>query len=291
MSARSATLVPPGGTLDLSTYPTDATGDFKDKADAKVALADAIEALARLQYRLYATGHHALLVILQGMDAAGKDSLIQHVLSGLNPQGVEVTSFKTPSVEEAAHDFLWRYHKAVPRKGRIGIFNRSHYEDVLITRVHPEFIVASQLPGITSVKDIDKSFWDDRLTQIKHFEHQLARSGVVVVKFFLHLSKEEQRQRFLERLDEPEKHWKFAPEDIAERQHWSAYQKAYAKALSATSTDTAPWHIVPADKKWAARSIVAQVLVETLGAIDLKMPEPTDEARAQFASARKMLDE
>ncbi len=291
MSARAATLVPPGGKLDLSAHPTDAWGGHKTKEDAQESLAASIAELAKLQYRLYATGRYSLLVILQGMDASGKDSLIQHVMSGLNPQGVEVTSFKAPSAEELDHDFLWRYHQRVPRQGRIGIFNRSHYEDVLITRVHPAFVVASRLPGIQEEKDLSEGFWDERLKEIKHFERLLTQNGTIVRKFFLHLSKDEQRDRFLERLEEPDKHWKFAPADIAERQYWDDYQRAYTKAIAATSTEHSPWHVIPADKKWAARAIVADVLVKTLEDLDLAPPKATAEAKAEFAAARKTLED
>ena len=207
------------------------------------------------------------------------------------PQGVEVTSFKTPSSEEREHDFLWRYHKAVPRRGRIGIFNRSHYEDVLITRVHPELIATARLPGIAAVSDVTEAFWDERLKQIKHFERQLSASGVVIRKFFLHLSKDEQRDRFLARLDEPEKQWKFAAGDIIERDRWDEYQRAYEKALTATSTADAPWHVIPADKKWVARALVARELVDTLEAMDLTIPELSPENRAAFDAARRRLAE
>lgn len=285
MSALDATLVPPGTKLDLAAYLTDASGGFKDKDAALEALQMSIKKLAKLQYRLYSTNSHALLVILQGMDASGKDSLIQHVLSGLNPQGVEVTSFKTPTTEERDHDFLWRYHHRAPRRGRMGIFNRSHYEDVLITRVHPELIGA---PSHDDAKGDD--FWEDRLQTIRSFEKMLTDSNTIVRKFFLHLSKDEQKQRFLERLDEPDKHWKFAPSDIAERQYWDDYQRAYTKAIQATSTDAAPWYVIPADKKWAARAMVADILVKTLEDLNLQPPEATPEARAQFAAARASLE-
>jgi PPK2 family polyphosphate:nucleotide phosphotransferase len=284
MAAHSATIVPSGASIDLKDYSTVSADGFHSKEGAKAALAECIEELTKLQYQLYASNRYSLLVILQGMDASGKDSLIQHVMSGLNPQGVEVTSFKTPSTEEKEHDFLWRYHKAVPRRGRIGIFNRSHYEDVLITRVHPELVWA---PG----RELDQSFWDRRLKDIKNFERLLTDNGVVVRKFYLHLSKEEQRQRFLERLDEPEKHWKFAAGDIVERELWADYQHAYEEALGATSTDEAPWHVVPADKKWAARAYVARELVATLRTLDLSVPKPTPDEEKAFAKARKTLED
>jgi PPK2 family polyphosphate:nucleotide phosphotransferase len=226
-----------------------------------------------------------VLVVLQAMDAAGKDGTIKHVMSGVNPQGCQVFSFKKPTTEELDHNFLWRYNKALPERGRIGIFNRSYYEDVLVVRVHPELLAAQLLAG----QQIDKKFWQRRYEDINALERHLVSNGTVVLKFFLHVSKDEQRRRFLERLERPEKHWKFSAADLVERGFWDDYVEAYEDALAATSTEWAPWHVVPADQKWATRAIVADILTSTMRRLDLSYPQLTDEEQQAIAQARKQL--
>jgi PPK2 family polyphosphate:nucleotide phosphotransferase len=258
------------------------------KERTKELLAKNLEQLAEAQSLLYADDRYALLVVLQALDAAGKDGTIKHVMSGLNPQGCQVFSFKRPSAEELDHNFLWRYMRSLPERGRIGIFNRSYYEDVLVVKVHPE-LLGRQLPRGRDKPG--KKFWQARYDDINAFERHLARNGTVVLKFFLNVSKAEQKRRFLERLERPEKHWKFSPADVAERAHWDEYVGAYEDALAATSTDWAPWFVVPADHKWVTRAVVAEVITAAVTDLDLKYPEPTEEGRKLIAEARKQLDE
>jgi PPK2 family polyphosphate:nucleotide phosphotransferase len=220
------------------------------------------------------------------MDAAGKDSTIKHVMSGVNPQGCEVTSFKHPSAEELDHNFLWRYARRTPERGRIGIFNRSYYEEVLVVRVHPELVQAERIPG----GKLDEDFWADRFAYINAFERHLTRNGTVILKFFLHISKAEQRKRFLKRLDDPRKHWKFSPADLTERGFWDDYMKAYEEAIGATSTKWAPWYIIPADHKWVSRALVARIVIDALESLDLRYPEVTDAQRSIIEEARKQLE-
>ena len=278
-----------GTRVNLQDYDTSYTGGFKEKKDAKVKLQNDIEKLSELQYKLYASNKYSLLLIFQALDAAGKDGTIKHVMSGVNPQGCEVTSFKEPSHEELEHDFLWRCYKRVPRKGEIGIFNRSYYEEVLVTRVHPELIIKQNLPGINDVKVIDDNFWQSRFKQINRFEKHLSENGVVILKFFLHVSKKKQKERFLERIDDEKKNWKFSMNDIHERKYWKDYQKAYEEAISNTSTGYAPWFIIPADHKWFMRTAVGDIVVSTLESLDLKMPELDDEGKAELKKAKEML--
>ena len=278
-----------GTRVNLQDYDTSYTGGFKEKKDAKVKLQNDIEKLSELQYKLYASNKYSLLLIFQALDAAGKDGTIKHVMSGVNPQGCEVTSFKEPSHEELEHDFLWRCYKRVPRKGEIGIFNRSYYEEVLVTRVHPELIIKQNLPGINDVKVIDDNFWQSRFKQINRFEKHLSENGVVILKFFLHVSKKKQKERFLERIDDEKKNWKFSMNDIHERIYWKDYQKAYEEAISNTSTGYAPWFIIPADHKWFMRTAVGDIVVSTLESLDLKMPELDDEGKAELKKAKEML--
>jgi len=244
-----------------------------------------LERLAGAQELLWASDRYALLVVLQGMDASGKDGLVKHVMSGLNPQGCHVISFKQPSDEEIEHDFLWRYAKALPPRGRIGIFNRSHYEDVLVVRVHPEWLDRQKLPAKRN-----KSLWEHRYEDINSFEKHLARNGTVILKFFLHVSKKEQKRRLLERLENPRKHWKFSAADLAERAYWSDYVEAYEDALSATSSKHAPWFIIPADHKWVARALVSEILTRTIEGLDLEFPELTQEQQIALAKAKKLLE-
>lgn len=265
--------------------PADCCGLTMDKAEAKALLAEGIERLSELQQRLYASNRWSVLVVLQAMDAAGKDSLIKHVMSGLNPQGVEVTSFKQPSAEELEHNFLWRINKHLPERGRIGIFNRSHYEEVLVVRVHPELLEHQALPRELNGKKI----WKHRLDDIREFERHLARNGTLVLKFFLNVSPEEQRKRFLERIEEPAKRWKFSMGDIAERKLWPKYMAAYEDAIRETSRPEAPWYVVPADNKWFTRLVVAGALVDALDGLKLDYPKVEGKALKELQEVRKRL--
>jgi PPK2 family polyphosphate:nucleotide phosphotransferase len=254
--------------FDLASVGCAHTDDI-DKEAAEVVLADDVKRLADLQERLYAEDRWAVLIVLQGMDAAGKDSVVAHVMSGVNPQGCEVHSFKAPSVEELDHDFMWRSCRRLPARGRIGIFNRSYYEDVLVARVHPSVLKRQKVPGTL----LGKHVWEERFQDIRNFERHLVRSGTVVLKFFLHLSKEEQRRRFLDRLDQPAKRWKFSMDDVNERKRWDDYMAAYQDMIRATSRPDAPWYVVPADHKWFARLVVAATVIETLDGLDLAFPK------------------
>jgi PPK2 family polyphosphate:nucleotide phosphotransferase len=264
--------------------PADTCGLDIEKAEAKAMLADGVERLAALQEKLYAQDRWSVLAVFQAMDAAGKDGAIKHVMSGVNPQGVQVHAFKAPSQEELDHDFLWRIAKALPERGRIGIFNRSHYEEVLVVRAHPEFLARQRLPA-AATKDI----WDARFKSIREFERHLARNGVLILKFFLHVSKEEQRQRFLARLEEPAKRWKFAMGDVAERKLWDKYQHAYQEAIRATSRPEAPWYVVPADKKWFARLVIAEAIVEAMEGLKLEFPKVDGSALKELERVRGAL--
>jgi PPK2 family polyphosphate:nucleotide phosphotransferase len=245
-----------------------------------------VKELSEAQELLWASDTYALLVVFQAIDAAGKDSTIEHVMSGVNPQGVQVVSFKQPSSEELDHDFLWRTSRALPERGRIGIFNRSHYEEIVALRVHPEWLQKQKLPpGLR-----DASFWTGRHEDINCFERHLDRSGTRIVKFFLHVSKAEQKRRFMARLDQPGKQWKFSAADVAERAHWDEYMRAYEEAITATSTPWAPWYVIPADHKPVMQAMVAAILVDTIGSLGLSWPEVSDQARAANAEARRKLE-
>ena len=256
-----------------------------DHPTADRLLAEGVARLTHLQSLLYAQDRWSLLCVLQALDAAGKDGVVKHVLSGVNPQGVQVTSFKAPGPEELAHDFLWRVHRAVPPRGHIGIFNRSHYEEVLVVRVHPAILDAQRMPP----KLRGARLWDERLRDIRRFERYLARQGIVVAKIFLHLSPDEQKRRFLERLDDPAKHWKFSPADLAERAHWDAYMAAYEQAIRATARPHAPWYVVPANDKRFAHTVVVEALIHTLGALDLAVPQLSAAEEANLVAARARL--
>jgi PPK2 family polyphosphate:nucleotide phosphotransferase len=268
--------VDPGDTLDLGS---------EDKPRAKDALAMGIEALADLQDMLYAQDRWAVLLVFQAMDAAGKDGTIKHVMSGVNPQGCEVVSFKAPSAEELDHDYLWRCMRSLPERGRIGIFNRSYYEETLAVRVHPAFLEAQKLPP----EVVTKHVWEERFEDIRNYERYLTRNGTVIRKFFLHVSKAEQKRRFLERLENPEKNWKFSPNDCNEREFWGDYMRAYEDTIRATATQDAPWYVVPADNKWFTRLVVAAAVVETLGSLDLAYPRVDADKRRQLAAAKRGL--
>jgi PPK2 family polyphosphate:nucleotide phosphotransferase len=255
------------------------------KEQAEAVLKENRQLLIRAQEKLWANNTYGVLVVFQAIDAAGKDGTIKHVMSGLNPQGVDVTSFKVPSAEELDHNFLWRYAKRVPERGRIGIFNRSYYEEVLVVRVHPEILERQQLPESALGDDI----WEQRYEDINAFERHLTRNGIKVVKFFLNLSKGEQRKRFLDRIDRPEKNWKFEPADVAERHYWDDYQQAFQDTIRATSTDDAPWYVIPADRKWMMRALVSEVLVEVIDGLPISEPAVPPERLAEMARARAEL--
>ena len=284
--------VVPGQKFKLTNHNPGWAGDEEvpekvRRAQAEEMLAQDVNDLADAQDILYAANSWSLLVIFQAMDAAGKDGTIKHVMSGINPQGCQVHSFKQPSTEELDHDYLWRCGKALPERGRIGIFNRSYYEEVLVVKVHPEYIANQRIPGAQPDK---KSFWEQRYTDINHFEEHLTHNGTRIVKFFLNVSKGEQRRRFLQRAEDPRKHWKFSPADVAERAHWTEYMAAYEEMLTATSTELAPWYVVPADEKWVCRSIVAQVLTHTVAALNLQYPEVTADQRREIEESKRLLD-
>lgn len=280
-------LVKEGSKLDLKKHATDFTGDYTDKKEAVKDLQKNVERLRELQDVLYAHDTYSLLVIFQAMDAAGKDGAIEHVMSGVNPQGVSVVSFKQPSSEERDHDYLWRHQKALPERGRIGIFNRSHYEEVLVVRVHHEILQGSQLPPEAKA---DKDIWKKRFKHIRDWEEHLNENGTHILKFFLNVSKDEQKARFLSRIDEPEKNWKFAMGDVKERGHWDEYMQAYTEAISATSTKNAPWYIIPADKKWFTRLAVSEVIVKKLESMKLHYPVVTEEHKVELLEAKKVLE-
>jgi PPK2 family polyphosphate:nucleotide phosphotransferase len=267
--------------------PADTHGlDSESKDEAEKLLADGVEKLSELQDILAAQDRWGLLVIFQAMDAAGKDGTIKHVMSGVNPQGVEVTSFKVPTAEELNHGYLWRTYQHAPGRGRIGIFNRSYYEEVLVVRVHANVLANEKLPK----ELVTKNIWEERYEDMRGFERYLRRNGIAVVKFFLHVSKKEQKRRFLERLETPEKNWKFSAADLKERGYWDEYQQAYEEAIGATATKHAPWYVIPADHKWFSRLLVAQVLVDELKALKLKYPDVSGEQKRALAEARRGLE-
>jgi PPK2 family polyphosphate:nucleotide phosphotransferase len=285
--------VEPGKKVDLERFPTTWEDPEKysfdglklSKENTDELLAKSFGELDKMQEVLWADGRFALLIILQGMDAAGKDGIIEHVMAGVNPQACEVMSFKTPTAEEASHDFLWRCVKVLPEKGKIGIFNRSYYEEVLVVRVHPEYLDGQKLP----VNERDHSFWNSRFRSINELEAHLERSGTMVIKLFLNVSKKEQRDRLLDRIKEPEKHWKFNPNDIKERDLWPEYMEAYRQMLEATSTKQAPWYVLPADQKWLSRVLAALIVTLEIRKLDLKYPELSGDARSALEEARGKL--
>ena len=275
--------VPEGKKLHLGKWPTKVRRVYKSKDDYQEMLRAHVGRLDELQQLLYASNQYAVLVIFQAMDAAGKDGMIRHVMSGINPQGCQVFSFKHPSPSELAHDFLWRTARDLPERGKIGIFNRSYYEEVLIVRVHPKILRGENLP------DLGKHVWDQRFRSILDLERHLHANGTRIVKFFLHLSKEEQRKRFIARIDEPDKNWKFSADDIEERGFWKDYMGAYQEAMAATSTRQSPWYIVPADDKQNARLIVSQILQETLEGLNMRYPPTSPERKRELQAIRKRL--
>jgi PPK2 family polyphosphate:nucleotide phosphotransferase len=278
-------LVKPGDKVNLKLYDTKYTGKYKED-EAKEKLQKNTKKLARLQEVFYAVNTHSMLIVLQAMDAAGKDGAIKHVMSGLNPQGCTVHSFKKPTESELEHDFLWRHYIKLPERGQIGIFNRSHYENVLVTKVHPEYILGENLPGISSVADINPQFWQNRYEMINNFEKTIHLNGMIILKFFLHVSKEEQRDRFIERIDNPDKNWKFSNGDVTERRHWDKYQTVFEQALSNTSQTYAPWHIIPADNKWFTRIAISDILIHTFINLNMQLPELPNSGKELLAKAR-----
>lgn len=290
--------------LDLTHFTYDGTGNFRIKdwdtdipkteqglteAEIKAEIAQNVQDLAQAQGKLYAQKRYSLLLIFQGLDAAGKDGMIRHVMSGVNPQGTTVVSFKQPTVEELAHDYLWRTRVAFPQAGNITIFNRSHYEEVLVDRVHPENLLLEHLPNIDAVADVTPKLWQRRYKDIRHMESMSSRDGIVIEKFFLHMSKDEQKKRFLDRIEQPDKNWKFSEADIRERRYWDDYQIAYQDAIAGTATKKAPWHIIPADNKWFGRLIVSKLILARLEKLPLAYPTVTAEQKAGLHAALEEL--
>ena len=278
--------VPEDASVNLEKYSTNESGGF-DKKSAKVEIKSNIKELKEIQRVFYADDRFSLLIVLQASDTAGKDGVIRHVMSGINPQGCRVHSFKTPSKEELDHDYLWRHYKVLPERGMIEIFNRSHYENVLVTKVNPQFILNENIPGIDSVDKIDDEFWQNRYEQINNFEKHLSKNGTHILKFFLHVSKEEQKKRLLSRLDNPDKNWKFNSADLHARAQWNEYQQAYTEMLENTSKDYAPWYVIPADKKHFARVAVGNIILEKLQSLNLRYP--SGESENILAKAREQL--
>lgn len=268
-----------------------ASDEAVDKDKIKEEIEKDVEKLKENQEMLYAQDKRGVLILFQAMDAAGKDSMIEHIMSGVNPQGVSVASFKTPTSLELDHDYLWRIHALAPRRGDIKIFNRSHYEDVLITYVHPEILANEHLPGIDSVEDIKKSLYTRRYKHIRNFEEYLADEGIVILKFFLHLSKDEQRNRFIRRIEIPEKNWKFSEADVKERAYWDKYQEAYERAINATATKTNPWYVIPADDKWYSRLIVSEIINKRIDKMKLSYPKVDESRRQELQNILKRLED
>lgn len=282
-------LVNKGSNISLKDYDTSYSGEY-DKETGKEILRKNVEKLAELQEVLYADGKNALLIILQAPDAAGKDGVIRHVMSGINPQGCTVHSFKSPSKIELEHDYLWRHYIALPARGQIGVFNRSHYENVLITKVHPQYILSENIAGYDSVEKIDNKFWESRYEQINNFEKTISQNGTTILKFFLNISKEEQKERLIARLEDKNKNWKFNSGDLKARDNWDKYQKAYEEMINKTSTDYAPWYIIPADKKYFSRVAISDIIIDKLKSLNLKFPQGESDEELQ-ASKTKLLSE
>jgi PPK2 family polyphosphate:nucleotide phosphotransferase len=279
----------PGKKVNLKDFDTKYTGKVLNKKEAEELLETGREHLAEIQDKFYAHNKYGVLIIFQAMDAAGKDGAVKHIMSGFNPLGVKVSSFKAPNSLELDHDYLWRHGLALPARGEIAIHNRSHYENVLVTRVHPEWIMNENIPGIDSVKKIDKDFWEQRFKQINRFEKNLTENGTVILKFFLHVSKKEQKKRFLERIDDPSKNWKFSLSDLKERAFWKDYQYAYEQAISNTSQEHAPWYIIPADDKWFARLAIASIIYRQFEKLDLSYPIVSDAQKTELQKAKSQL--
>ena len=276
----------PGRKVNLKKFETNYTGKTLTKKEAEALLEEGRKQLAEMQDKLYAHNRYGVLIIFQAMDAAGKDGAVKHIMSGFNPLGVKVHSFKAPNSLELDHDYLWRHELALPARGEIAIHNRSHYENVLVTRVHPEYILNENLPDVGSVKDIDEKFWERRFKQIRRFERNLSGNGIVILKFFLHVSKKEQKKRFLERIDDPTKNWKFSMADLSERGFWDDYQEAYEEAIGNTSLQHAPWYIIPADDKWFARLAIAAIIYRKFETLNLEYPRISEKQKAELQEAR-----
>ncbi len=281
--------VKPGKKVEVSDFDPSYKGAVNGKEDGVKLLEENVAQMIELQDKLYADSRYAVLLIFQAMDAAGKDGTIKHVMSGLNPQGCQVYSFKSPSVNELDHDYMWRTYKCLPERGCFGIFNRSYYEEVLVVKVHPEFLMKQQLPGIMNVSDLSKKFWNDRYRQINDLERHMTENGTIVLKFFLNVSKKEQKKRFLERINDPARNWKFSSADVQERQHWDDYMKAYGEMLSETSTEYAPWYVIPADKKWFMRYAVSNIIINKLKTLNLEYPVLPDSEKIKLEEAKQML--
>lgn len=281
-------LAKPGNKHKVSDFSTDYTAKLT-KSKTEKLLADSVKRIIGLQDKLYAYDRYSVLVVFQAMDAAGKDGTIKHVMSGINPQGCQVYSFKQPSAEELDHDYLWRINKSLPERGRIGIFNRSHYEDVIVTRVHPEIIANGKLPRIDSIEDVNDKFWKRRYEQINDFEKYLTENGTHVIKFFLNVSRKEQEKRLLERLDDETKNWKFSLSDLKEREFWDDYMEAYSDILTHTSTEHAPWYVIPADNKWFMRYVVGEIICNEIEKLKPEYPELTDKSRQDIDEAKRIL--
>jgi len=282
-------LAEPGKFNSLESFSTESTLGVANKKEAEEWMKKYMKEMQELQDMLYAGNTHAVLLIFQAMDGAGKDSTIKHVMSGINPQGCQVFNFKQPSAEELDHDFLWRTTKCLPERGRIGIFNRSYYEEVLIVKVHPEILTSQNLPGFGSLDKISDDIWDHRYNSINNFEKHMVLNGTIVIKFFLNVSKKEQADRFLKRIEEPSKNWKFTFSDMEERGYWDEYQKAYERMIKETSTSEAPWYIIPADKKWFMRLAVAEVILQRLKNVGLKYPMLTEKQIAELEKGKQLL--
>lgn len=281
--------VKPGEKVKLRKWDTDYNHKMLTKEEGEVLLQEGVKRLSQMQDMLYAHNQYSMLIVFQAMDAAGKDSAIKHIMSGLNPQGVRVTSYKTPSSTELDHGYLWRHYTQLPPRGEIGIFNRSHYENVLVTRVHPEFILNENIPGIERVEDIDDRFWQRRFRQINNWEKTLHENGTIVLKFFLHVSRDEQKKRFLERIDDAEKNWKFSVADLKERARWDDYMHAYGEMLTNCSYEHAPWYVIPADDKWFARIAIAAAIYKHFQKLNLSYPVVNEAGKKELAAAKKAL--
>lgn len=281
-------LAKPNGKFSLKDFSTTYEGELQ-KETGKEEFLNLKAKIDTHQETLYADNKHAVLLIFQAMDAAGKDSAIEHVMSGLNPQGCQVYSFKTPSSEEYDHDYLWRHYKALPERGRIGIHNRSHYENVLVCKVHPSYVLNENIPGYQKLSQINKQFWKQRYQSIRNFEQHLTDNGTIIIKFFLHVSKEEQKERFLDRINDPAKNWKFSAGDLKERELWPQYMAAYEDAIRETSTSNAPWYVIPADKKWYTRLVISQIIADTFEKLNLKYPVLPKAEADQLAMLKQQL--
>ncbi len=278
--------VTPEKNIKLKDFDTDYTGKALNKSDAELLLDSSRKQLAEVQDMLYAHNRYSVLIIFQAMDAAGKDGAVKHIMSGFNPLGVKVYSFKAPTSHELDHDYFWRHELALPARGEIAIHNRSHYENVLVTKVHPEWILNERIPGVESTKDINDKFWEKRYKQIRRFEKNLSDNGTIILKFFLNVSKKEQKKRFLERIDDTSKNWKFSLSDLKERAFWDDYQKAYEEALSATSTDYAPWYVIPADDKWFTRLAIATIIEEKFATLKINYPVVNQSQKEELQKAK-----